>query len=848
MRARALRNLGLLWIALSLVAALNVDTPPLAAAAQMSAPAGLPNHFGFGIAANENTMSNWMPQSGIPWDYTFGFIAGGVGWNPGGVGNWQLWSPPNGRFPIYMAQLAAAHGAIAEDTYQMMVVSNGPCNACTDQRERDLANLDSTSTMSAYYADYVKFMQRLGPGTYDGVPGYGGTVIVHVEPDLSGFADQAVNNNALYCHGHCTAEGNDPTFLHASVANSGITDVAGYADNFQGFSLALAHIRDLYAPNVILAAHISNWAIRDIGWSPDPSLDITAAATSAAQFVYAIGAGGAPGGTSNYDLLFNDPSDWDAEYLSATTGVSYWWDRLNVAYPNFHRWEQYVNIASTITGRPMMAWFVPVGNQYFQTVNNSSRHWQDNRAEYFFSHVDELANSGLIGVIFSPGTNTQTTYEDASTDGITNPPSFCNTRGISSGQICNNHASWFTDDDGGFLRMSATAYYQNPYALGSYNSELSGYFNNGRYGAITIYNAATAAPVMYKCCLAVDNWQLFVPPSSCATGGYRIYFTPSDASYRPKWYPGVDDWSSASCVSASSDGLSMTIPASGIVSGYVKDFGSAADINGAVVYAYDASSGAFAGWASSGDAVTGRYSMSLTPGTSYKFQVHAGGVYPDAWLNGASSFATATPTAAPGTANFSILSNASISGYVKDASSAADLPWVPVYAYNAATGAFVSWASSGATGHYSIGVPLGSYKVMTPADSSHETLWADGSWNWGESTAVAAPATRNFSARAAGNVSGRATTLGVPTANYTVTAYTSTASRNAGSSATDGGGNYSIKVAASAASGWQYKMRFTPPSGTQASIRWYLNQTNSNWPSATNVTAPASNINQDTPA
>ena len=35
-------------------------------------------------------------------------------------------------------------------------------------------------------------MQRLGTGTYGGVAGYGGKSIVHVEPDLSGYAEQAV--------------------------------------------------------------------------------------------------------------------------------------------------------------------------------------------------------------------------------------------------------------------------------------------------------------------------------------------------------------------------------------------------------------------------------------------------------------------------------------------------------------------------------------------------------------------------------------------------------------------------------------------------------------------------------
>jgi hypothetical protein len=37
---------------------------------------------------------------------------------------------------------------------------------------------------------------------------------------------------------------------------------------------------------------------------------------------------------------------------------------------------------------------------------------------------------------------------------------------MSSGQVCNNHQSGVSDDDGGYLRMAATAYFKNPVALG----------------------------------------------------------------------------------------------------------------------------------------------------------------------------------------------------------------------------------------------------------------------------------------------------------------------------------------------------------------------------------------------
>jgi len=44
-------------------------------------------------------------------------------------------------------------------------------------------------------------------------------------------------------------------------------------------------------------------------------------------------------------------------------------------------------------------------------------------------------------------------------------PSFCTTDGTSRGQICNDHPSTVADDDGGYLRMAATSYFQAPVSL-----------------------------------------------------------------------------------------------------------------------------------------------------------------------------------------------------------------------------------------------------------------------------------------------------------------------------------------------------------------------------------------------
>jgi hypothetical protein len=107
----------------------------------------------------------------------------------------------------------------------------------------------------------------------------------------------------------------------------------------------------------------------------------------------------------------------------------------------------------------VIVWQIPEGNQYYDTENNTNGHYQDNRAEYFFAHMNELAQSGIIGLLFGAGNGGSTVNWDGRGDGVTNPASFCTSDGLSSGQICNSNASTVSDDDGGYLRMEGQQYY-----------------------------------------------------------------------------------------------------------------------------------------------------------------------------------------------------------------------------------------------------------------------------------------------------------------------------------------------------------------------------------------------------
>ena len=422
---------------------------PVAAASAQTGPSGLPSHFAFGLGGGQG--DTWMPQSGIPWDFRMQYLAGGVNTGHG----WETWNP-NGTFALNYAQESAQHGYIPVLPYYELLQSNGNCGNCAENK-KDISNLNDNGLMRAYYANFALLMKRLGSGTYDGVQGFGKLVLVNVEPDfVGGYAVQAVNNGV--CFGFCTGRGNDPSLLEASVNSSGFNDVAGIPDTYVGFTKALAHLRDLYAPNVLLGYDVSSWATgTDIGLDTNPNTDVAGLGREVGMFFSQLGA---------HEVLFNDPLDRDAGQYKVQFGQNRWWDRLNVAFPNFTRWEQYLTATVSADGsKPMLLWQVPAGNQYFQSEDNSNGHFQDNRAEYIFGHVPELIQAGIVGAIFAPGNAGSTAWGDTMKDGVTNPPPICTSDGLSSGQICNDHPSSVSDDDGGYLRMMGQAYYQNPVAL-----------------------------------------------------------------------------------------------------------------------------------------------------------------------------------------------------------------------------------------------------------------------------------------------------------------------------------------------------------------------------------------------
>ena len=410
-------------------------TSSASAARPTAAPSALPqSQLHFGLASDPAGLS-WMTSTGVPWRYRYQYLSAGVNTGNG----WETWNSPTGAFATLYMNASNSGGYIPVFTYYEILQSSpstGP-----DESSRDFSNLNNAATMLAYYSNFKLLMQLAGS--------YGKTVVVQVEPDMWGYLQQR-------------AGGGVASSLTASVASSGFAEAGGIPNTVQGFAWTLLKLRDTYAPNASLAIHASLWASGvDIASDTRSAINGTSVADSTAAFLNSAGIGTNPYG-STWDLVFNDVDDHDAGWWEkqGADGASFthWWDPSNTRFPNFTRYLAWVAEMKARTGRPQVVWQVPVGNQYYLTMNNTCGHYQDNVAAYFINNAASLFASGLIAVLFGAGNACQTSNTDAQHDGVTNAASattdilgFCN--------ACNTHPSTVADDDGGFLRVFVGQYY-----------------------------------------------------------------------------------------------------------------------------------------------------------------------------------------------------------------------------------------------------------------------------------------------------------------------------------------------------------------------------------------------------
>jgi hypothetical protein len=269
-----------------------------------------------------------------------------------------------------------------------------------DEAHADLANLRDAQTMAAYWSDVQLLFRRIH-GTKP--------VVVHVEPDLWGYLEQA-----------------NATGLAASFAQRWVT------------------LRNQLAPNAILAYHMSGWGTKhDIVFEDPPDATVRSYAEQSAAFYRALHA--------KFDVSFEDFSDRDAGFYATVKGNPHTWFTPG----DFHRHLLYAETFVRLAGVRMVAWQIPLGNTLMRAMSNVSDHFQDNRVQWLLgskarAHLHAYAAAGFIGFMFGRGADGATCACDAAKDGITNPPSVNG----------NTRPSLSADDDGGYFKAQVRAYYR----------------------------------------------------------------------------------------------------------------------------------------------------------------------------------------------------------------------------------------------------------------------------------------------------------------------------------------------------------------------------------------------------
>ena len=314
-----------------------------------------------------------------------------------------------------------------------------------DESNAVFTNLNTTSTMTAYFNDLKLFFQKAGAFPQQ-------KVILHVEPDLWGYMERRAANE-------------DARTVPAKVAETGVPELAGLPGNVSGFALAILRLRNTYAPNVILGYHISVWGTGiDIGLSNPSDASVDALAARAATFYRSLAA--------DFDIAFAEFSDRDSGYYQHVhmDGGARWWDA-----EDFRRGARFLGGFSSAAAKRIVMWQIPLGNTKMRSQNNTTGHYQDNRPEWLLdeparTHLTAYRDAGVVAFLFGGGASGTTCACNARNDGVTNPspingnslaseaaPAGSAPVQVTRGTTPTLVTPYAADDDGGLLPLEGLA-------------------------------------------------------------------------------------------------------------------------------------------------------------------------------------------------------------------------------------------------------------------------------------------------------------------------------------------------------------------------------------------------------
>ena len=401
-------------LAVALIAAALLAPATSEAAAPL--PAKWPKRLGIGLTDSPGGAK--ALRRSTPFTFRYQYRAGGVNTGDG----WATWNPDGSFATLYARESLRARVIPVFTLYTIR--QSLPGRDVADEARADLGNLTNRSTMRDWYANTRLLFERLGR--------FRKPIVVHVEPDLWGYGQQAAKND-------------DASTVPAAVASSGDDALRGLPDDMAGFAQAVVRLRDRHAPNVILGWHLSVWGTKtDIALQDPSNAQVDALGRRSARFYRSLHA--------KFDVTFAEFSDRDAAFkdIILGDGGASWWNAAD-----FRRDARFDRVFSLRARQRIVKWQIPLGNTLMRAMDDSWGHFRDNRVQWLLgpkrrSHLRAYANAGVIAYLFGGGADGTTCACDAQNDGVTNPPP---KRG-------NRRRSLSADDDGGYFRSRVRSYYR----------------------------------------------------------------------------------------------------------------------------------------------------------------------------------------------------------------------------------------------------------------------------------------------------------------------------------------------------------------------------------------------------
>jgi hypothetical protein len=396
------------------------------------------DHFTLGIQAPVEWLAETREKNGCRWDCKVLYLPGGAALSE--KPNWIS----NGNSPQKLVAEARKVGAIPWFTFYSLA-SSAPARYKPGPAQATPANAKVAATMKEYFLLFKAALESCAKEAP-------WPVMLQIEPDE-------------WCHLLLSA-GMDPAKVDVKVGSCGLEELKGLPDNLFGFASAFKRLRDQVAPqNVLLGCTPSAW---------DPNGAMSGQKMGQTMKLVA----------GDWDFAAFETGDKTKGLAGAAPPYGTTIDRTG-NLENHLKWIADFHAAS---GLYVFVWQVAIGNTVFATCNNTNGHYCDNLSQLLLEDypqnptIARYVKAGCVGWMFNEGQDADTRVFDFKKDGITNPPAIPGNQG---------QKSEYPDDDGGYLRLRAGAYYKKPY------------FIFGKSAAKTPEPAPTTAPASKAATAAV---------------------------------------------------------------------------------------------------------------------------------------------------------------------------------------------------------------------------------------------------------------------------------------------------------------------------------------------------------